>query len=381
MIHESIIRNLILEEMKRDPLFRQYAVNEGLGDLWKAITKRVSSSEAPTLESIFTDAVGQFEKIKAFLTKIIKKIAGSASTKSEHVVSKRVNYLLNNLNEGPGQLNEVALIALLAAAKIGAIKWGATMGWVKVTQWVRMLAQWVAKKMGKIPDDEYSDLTDDILRTEKGAEKDSHKMHHVHHTLDEQADSNIKALAFFARWKRVEHLIEKIMDAPFKGIATMLTYIFGGDPKGNDKASTEDIAKYIKTLFLLLLLAEAINHAAHIFKHLKHSGIKEILTSIKHIMIESEEASAAVETEGKTAAEGLITAYTLISKEKVAKMVKILKDWKSLQDIFAKDISKELDVARGQKMDAVSQSVHESRRRNVRKTNAKKTNTIRRRIR
>ena len=43
MIHESIIRNLILEEMKRDPLFRQYVVNEGLGDLWKAITKRVRS--------------------------------------------------------------------------------------------------------------------------------------------------------------------------------------------------------------------------------------------------------------------------------------------------------------------------------------------------
>lgn len=329
---QSIVTELIIQEMKRDPNFRFDMVNEGMfGDLFKAVKNKVMGNEELTLEQIFTKVASQATKLEKTLEAIMKKVASTGSSKSESATNRRVEYLLRNLNEGPEQLNEIALTALMAMASAAAVKWGVAMGLAKTSQWIRSIAQWVAKYMKKIPDDEYADLTDQMLRTRKNAEEDEGIMHHVHHSLDEQASSDNKVLAFFARWKRVEHFIEKVLDAPFQGIATMLVYISGGDPKGNDAWFVKDIKNYIKTLFLLMLLCQAVVHMVHIFKHLDFSSMKELISSIKHVLTEAEETTTIFETEGATAGEGIITILSHWTKDKVKALKELYGKYKSFE--------------------------------------------------
>ena len=326
---KSIVRQLIIEEIKRDPLFKKSMINEGMfNDLFKKVMQTVQK-ESGDIESIFKAAASKAKPIEDVLKKIIKKVASTASTKSESVSNARVDYLLNNLNEGPEQLNEVALLTLVAMAKIGAIKWGFSMGVVKMLSWVRSISQWAIKKMGKIDSIDYNDLTDDKLRksTSKTDAEYEDKEHHSHHTLEELADEGSGVVKFFARWKRIEHCVEKYMDAPFKGLAYFLVLIIGADPAAEGKETVEAMTKWIRTFFLLTLLFSALTHLWHAASH--HGGWSEILSSIKHVLIESEEATAIFETEATVATEGLVTSAAVWFKRKTDDMAKILEISKS----------------------------------------------------
>ena len=333
-MHDSLIRELILEEMKNDLLFKEKILSEGLFDsLFNKVKSAISKKEDTTLEGLFQTVASKVEFLEKILEKIMKKIASTSSNKSEAVSNKRVEYLLRNLNEGPEQLNEIALVALLAMAKIGALKWGATMGWVKIAQWLRQISQWAAKKMHAIPDDEYEKLIDSELRNANlnkvGFDKRKELEHNSHHDLEEQAESSKKAVMFFARWKRIEHFVEKVMEGPFRGIAVTMVYISGGDPKGNDAWFVDDITKYIKAMFLIMLLCEALVHVKHIFKHLDHTKFNDVFSAIKHVVIEAEESTTAIESEGVIAAEGFITLLANQIKKKMNLIMKVYQGWDS----------------------------------------------------
>ena len=357
-MYDSLIRELIIEEMKRDPLFRQNVLNEGFfGDLFSKVKSIVKTNDDSTMESIFEEIAAKAGSLQKVFEKIIKKIASTASTKSESVSNRRVEYLLRNLNEGPERLNEVALVALLAAAKMGALKWGAAMAWTKMAMWLRQFGQWGAKKIIKylvddleieklkhlkISEDEYGKLTDEIVRDidldNIHPDKRKELEHQLHHDLEEQAESTNKVLMFFARWKRMEHFVEKVLDAPFQGFATALVYCSGGDPKGNDAWFVEDVRKYIKLMFLGWLLIGAITHAKHVFAHLKVEGWKEAISSIKHILVETEEASAVFEVEGATAAEGIITLVANWLKTKMGALAAAMKNWNKFMEMSMKTL-------------------------------------------
>lgn len=342
-MYDSLVRELIIEEMRRDPLFRQDVLNEGFfSNLFNKVVSIAKTEDNATMESIFEEIAAKSGSLQKTFEKIIKKIASTASTKSEAVSNRRVEYLLRNLNEGPERLNEVALVALLAAAKMGAIKWGAAMAWTKMAMWARQLAQWGAKKLNQIPEDEYDKLTDEIVRDidldNIHPDKRKELEHQLHHDLEEQAESTNKVLMFFARWKRIEHFVEKVLDAPFLGFATALVYCSGGDPKGNDAWFVEDIRKYIKLLFLGWLLTTAITHAKHVFEHLEISGWKEAVSSIKHILVETEETSAVFEAEGVTAAEGIITLIANWLKTKIGALGAAMKNWSKFMETAMKTL-------------------------------------------